>query len=76
MSRVQHVTIQIFKDRSGEDWRWTMRHRNGLIVGASTEGYRRRAGAVANIALVTGIEMPKGSMLVKASMRMRSWSER
>jgi uncharacterized protein YegP (UPF0339 family) len=35
------------------EWRWTMRARNGRIVGASTEGYKRRAAAIANMHTVT-----------------------
>jgi uncharacterized protein YegP (UPF0339 family) len=36
-----------YRDRSG-DWRWRRKARNGRIVGASTEGYRKAADAIAN----------------------------
>lgn len=38
-------------------WRWTLRGGNGSIVAASTQGYARRAGVEANIALVLGLDV-------------------
>lgn len=39
---------EFYQDGSGE-WRWRRRAAgNGLIVGASTEGYRNRTDCVAN----------------------------
>lgn len=48
----------ITKQADSGDWRWTMKAPNGRIIGASTEGYRRRAGAVKNLQAVTGIGLP------------------
>ena len=39
------------------DWRWTLvAAENGKTIGASTEGYRRRIGAVRNAARVLGVD--------------------
>lgn len=48
------LTVAIKKDRKGE-WRWTLKHRNGRIVGASTEGYKRKPACLKNLELVTGL---------------------
>lgn len=48
------LTTTIKKDRKGE-WRWSLKHRNGRIVGASTEGYKRRSACIKNLELVTGL---------------------
>ena len=38
---------EFYKDASG-DWRWRRTAPNGEIVGASTEGYKNKADAIAN----------------------------
>lgn len=48
------LTTTLKKDRKGE-WRWSLKHRNGRIVGASTEGYKRRSACIKNLELVTGL---------------------
>ena len=56
------MIIDVCKDKAGE-WRWSMRmRRGGLIVGASTEGYKKRSAAVKNLTRVTGCP---ASILVK-----------
>ena len=37
-----------------QDWRWRVAADNGKIIGASTEGYRNKAAAVANFSQLTG----------------------
>lgn len=36
------------------DWRWTRRAPNGVVIGASTESYVKKADARANIARTQG----------------------
>ncbi len=38
---------KLYKDNKGE-WRWTIFSGNGKIVGASSEGFKRKFGAVHN----------------------------
>jgi uncharacterized protein YegP (UPF0339 family) len=40
--------LKIYKDTAG-DWRWRIVSRNGRIIAASTEGYRRKRSAIANL---------------------------
>lgn len=48
--------IELKRTTSG--WRWTMRdYRNRKIIGASTEGYRRRIDAVGNLERLSGTYM-------------------
>ena len=42
------MKIEYYKDARRE-WRWRIKARNGCIVAASSEGYRRRANARANL---------------------------
>ncbi len=46
------MKLKYYQDRKG-GWRWTLYARNGNVVGASSEGYKTRAKAVANFAAVT-----------------------
>ena len=46
------MKLKYYQDRKG-DWRWTLYARNGSVVGASSEGYKTKAKAVANFAAVT-----------------------
>lgn len=47
---------------SGTWWRWRMTdHRNGRIIGASSEGYTRRRDAVLNLRRVSGRRLPQFS---------------
>lgn len=46
------MKLKYYQDRKG-DWRWTLYARNGNVLGASTEGYKTRAKAVANFTAVT-----------------------
>lgn len=48
------IRINVYKDFRGE-WRWTLRSRNQRIIGASTEGYKKRAAALRNLRAVTGL---------------------
>lgn len=45
------MKLKYYQDRKG-DWRWTLLARNGNVVGASSEGYKTRAKAVANFTAV------------------------
>lgn len=74
-----NTTIAIY--RTGEGWRWQMRDaRNGRIIGASSEGYVRRAACLANLARVTGCEIVIGTRERKynyertATFGPRAWS--
>ena len=73
------TTITLY--RSTDGWRWTMTDaRNGRIIGASTEGYDRRAAALKNLARVTGCEFIIGTRERKdryertATFGPRPWS--
>ena len=46
------MKLKYYQDRKSE-WRWTLYARNGNVVGASSEGYKTKAKAVANFAAVT-----------------------
>lgn len=48
--------IEIYQGRRKE-WRWKLTGKNGEKVGASSEGFERRAGAIKNFTLVTGISI-------------------
>lgn len=55
--------------RGRREWRWRMRDgRNGKIIGASSEGYLKRAAAVRNVARVTGVGI-KARLLVRGRRR-------
>jgi uncharacterized protein YegP (UPF0339 family) len=41
---------EFYIDRRGE-WRWRCTTRNGVVVGASTEGYKRRGRCIENAEL-------------------------
>lgn len=45
------MRLDIYEAADG--WRWTLTAANGLIVGASTEAYMRRAACADNAASVT-----------------------
>ena len=52
------LKIRVYKD-TAKQWRWTIkRNYSKHIVGASTEGYRRKADALKNLTLITGLEFP------------------
>lgn len=71
------LTITIYRDAAGE-WRWSLKARNGRIVGASTESYRGRGGALRNLERVTGFEVndrgSRGGSLWPTGTR-RKWLE-
>lgn len=49
------LKVRIYKDDK-KDWRWSLkRDHSKKIVGASTEGYRRKVDMLKNFELVTGI---------------------
>jgi uncharacterized protein YegP (UPF0339 family) len=52
-------------------WRWTLRARNGRIIGASTQAYKRRADAFRNIKRVIGIDY----LSFGVNPRDSSWEE-
>lgn len=45
-------------------WRWRMRTKNGKIVGAFTEAYRKGSMCLENLWLVTGFKLPASYRLV------------
>jgi len=51
MASKSQLTLDYYKDEAGEH-RWRLLSRNGKIIGASSEGYKRRAMAVKNSAVV------------------------
>lgn len=73
------TTITICREHGA--WRWQMTDaRNGRIIGASSEGYVRRAACLANLARVTGCEIVIGTRERKvhyertATFGPRAWS--
>lgn len=42
------VRIEVYRDKKKE-WRWRAVHRNGKIIAASSEGYKRKAGVYKNL---------------------------
>lgn len=54
--------------RTSGGWRWRIAARNGRIVGASTEAYRRRDGAEANLQMITGryLQIAWGELVLRA----------
>ncbi len=46
------MKLKYYQDRK-KDWRWTLYAHNGNVVGASSEGYKTKAKAVANFASIT-----------------------
>lgn len=43
---------------TSDGWRWTVWARNGRIIGASCESYKRRAACVRNLTKLTGRVWP------------------
>lgn len=52
-------TVTVYHDKvpTNAGWRWTIRARNGRIVGASSEAYRNRSACFQNLNTVTGLSM-------------------
>ena len=48
------LTLKVYRDRSRK-WRWKLIGGNNEKVGASSEGFERKAGVLKNLRLVTGI---------------------
>jgi uncharacterized protein YegP (UPF0339 family) len=46
------MKLELYRSPTG--WRWQLSAKNNRIIGASTEGYTKRLGAIQNIHLVTG----------------------
>jgi uncharacterized protein YegP (UPF0339 family) len=46
------MKIEIYRDQKRE-WRWRIKARNGRVVWASSEGFKRRARAKRNLVLVS-----------------------
>lgn len=63
------VTIEIYREGVKKDWRWRMSHRNGKIVGASSEGFTRVGRCLKNLHLVTGIETQRQIHLFEAPIK-------
>ena len=40
--------LTVKKDARGK-WRWTLKAENGRVIGASSQGYKRRADCLLNI---------------------------
>lgn len=51
-----HGTVTVYRGAKRE-WRWTIKARNGRIVGASSEGYHDRRRAFENLRLVTSVRI-------------------
>jgi len=73
------TTITVYREHGA--WRWQMHDaRNGRIIGASSEGYVRRAACLANLVRVTGCEIVIGTRERKynyertATFGPRAWS--
>lgn len=73
------TVIRVYREHG--TWRWQMRDaRNGRIIGASSEGYVRRAACLANLSRVTGCEIVIGTRERKynyertATFGPRAWS--
>ena len=73
------TTITIYREHGS--WRWQMRDaRNVKIIGASTEGYDRRAACLKNLERVTGCQFSIGTRERKdrytrtATFGPRPWS--
>jgi uncharacterized protein YegP (UPF0339 family) len=45
--------LTLYKAPNGE-WRWKMVAKNGRLVGASSEGYKKKSAAIKNLEIVTG----------------------
>lgn len=45
------MKTELYKDNKGE-WRWQVTGRNGKIIGASSESFKRKGKAIQNIALL------------------------
>jgi uncharacterized protein YegP (UPF0339 family) len=63
--------VELYKSKSG--WRWRMTDcRNKKIIGASTEGYRRRVDAVKNLNRIGAIDYRTwlGSSKAKYEIKM------
>ena len=45
------MTYTLYTDKAGE-WRWRLKHSNGNIIAASSEGYASKASALNGIELV------------------------
>ena len=61
------TTITLY--RASDGWRWQMRDaRNSKIIGASSEAYKRRAGARENLCRVTGVWMSVPRRLARYSV--------
>ena len=57
------LTLWFYTDKAG-DHRWRLTHRNGHVIGAATEGYRRAIDARANAQLVTRYRYRPGIKVV------------
>ena len=54
-----NLKIEVIQDITAKrEWRWRITHKNTNIVGASTEGYRRRIDCLRNLKLVTCLSPP------------------
>lgn len=54
------MKLTVKPDKKGK-WRWTLRAKNGVIIGASTQGYRREVDCMKNIDQVAeGLSTPDG----------------
>lgn len=47
-SKMVKSKLTIYKDKNN-DWRWTITAKNGKIIAASTEGYKRKRSVIANL---------------------------
>lgn len=55
------------------EWRWRMRAVNGQIVGASTEGYKRKIAMCRNFRSVTGLDSVAIAFYKGASLFVTYW---
>lgn len=51
------------------EWRWKIRHsKNSRIIGASTEGYRKRGDCIKNFECITGIRIQPSTVRASGAL--------
>jgi len=54
--KTDKVKVTLEKDSKGK-YRWSIKAKNGRIVGASSQGYRRKNDCIYNLAFVTNLKL-------------------
>lgn len=47
-ARGAQMVFWVFDQKPGREWRWTLFARNGKVLGASSEGFKRRSACLLN----------------------------